>query len=280
MPGARTFAAGNFLLELEGVKCGSLRSAEGGTVRGEVVREARGRSAFVKKHLGKTAVEPFAVTLGLGLHKNVYAWISEASSGKQKPRDGAIVVADASFAAKERREFSQALITEVGFPASDAGAKDAGFMTVRFSAEAAVTKKASGKVQAPGTKAKAWLPSNFRLEIDGLDCKRVSKIDAFTMRCASPVDFPDLRVTLAESGAQTWVDWHQSFVVDGKSSDQDERSGKLVLLMANLKEVLGDLRLFGLGIHRLAPKKQEAGGEAIRRLVADLYCERMELSLT
>jgi hypothetical protein len=107
----------------------------------------------------------------------------------------------------------------------------------------------------------------------------VSKIDAFTVPCAPPVDFPDLRITLSEVSAQTWLDWHQSFVVDGENSDQAEKTGKIVLLSANLKDVLGEIRLFGLGIYRLAPKKQETGAEAVRRLVADLYCERMELSL-
>jgi hypothetical protein len=152
-------------------------------------------------------------------------------------------------------------------------------MTVRFSAAAVQTKKASGKVQAPAGKAKAWLLASFRLEIDGLDCKKVSRIDAFTVPCAPPVDFPDLRITLSEVSGQTWLDWHRSFVVDGDNSDATEKTGKIVLLSQNLQDVLGEIRLFGLGIYRLAPRKQEAGAEAIGRLVADLYCERMELSL-
>lgn len=281
MPGTRAAAAGNFLLELQGTKGGFLRSVEGGNIKAEVIREeGRARGAFVKKHLGETAVEPFVVTLGLGLDKTVYTWLADAWTGKQKPRNGAIVSADAAFNAKQRREFSQALVTEVGFPAADGASKDVAFLTVRFAPETVSSKKASGKVQAgPAAKTKSWLPSNFRLEIDGLDCKKVSKIDAFTVKCAPPLDFPDLRITLAESSAQTWIDWHQSFVVDGDSSDATEKSGRIVLLAQNLKDVLGEIRLFGLGIHRLAPKKQEAGAEVIPRLVVDLYCERMELAL-
>ena len=281
MPGARATAAGNFLLELQGTKGGFLRSVEGGNIKAEVVREeGRARGAFVKKHLGETTVEPFAITLGLGLDRTVYAWLSEAWTGKQKPRNGAIVSADANFNAKQRREFAQALITEVGFPASDAGSKEAAFLTVRFAPETVSSKKASGKVQAAATaRTKSWLPSNFRLEIDGLDCKKVNKIDAFTVKCAAPVDFPDLRITLAETSAQTWIDWHQSFVVAGDNSDRAEKNGKIVLLAQNLKDVLGEIRLFGLGIYRLAPQKQEAGSEVVQHVVANLYCERMEFEL-
>lgn len=278
MPGTRTLAAGNFLLELEGVKCGFLRSVEGGTVKGEVVREPRTRGSFVKKRLGTTLVEPLLLEVGLGLDKTLYAWMAEAWAGRQKPRDGAIVAADASFAAKQRREFSEAVIEEVSFPASDAAAKAAAFLTVKVAPNAVQAQKASGKVQAAAVKSKIWLPSNFRLEIDGLDCKKVSKIDAFTVRCAAPVDFPDLRITFLESSAQTWLDWHQSFVIDGKNSDKEEKTGKLVLLAPNVKDVLGEIRFFGLGIHRLAPTKQESGA-AVQRLVADLYCERMELAI-
>ena len=61
-------------------------------MKAEVVREeGRPRTPFVKKHLGETAVEPFVITLGLGLDKSVYTWLAEAWAGKQKARDGAII---------------------------------------------------------------------------------------------------------------------------------------------------------------------------------------------
>jgi hypothetical protein len=91
-------------------------------------------------------------------------------------------------------------------------------------------------------------------------------------------DFPDLRISLAEGSAQTWIAWHDSFVVGGENADGAEKTGRIVLLAPNLKDALGEVRLFGLGIHRLAAPKRE-GGEAIPRLVAELYCERMELDL-
>jgi hypothetical protein len=46
-----------------------------------------------------------------------------------------------------------------------------------------------------------------------------------------------------------------------------------------MKDVLGEIRLLGLGIYRLAPAAKEGAGETVRRLRASLYCERMELDL-
>ncbi len=50
------------------------------------------------------------------------------------------------------------------------------------------------------------LASNFRLTIDGLDCKTVNAVDAITIKPAAQreqgrLEIPNLVVTLAESGA-------------------------------------------------------------------------------
>jgi hypothetical protein len=44
-------------------------------------------------------------------------------------------------------------------------------------------------------------------------------------------------------------------------------------------ESSGDANFFNLGIFKLAPEKQEANSDQIRRVVAELYCERMELHI-
>jgi hypothetical protein len=61
-------------------------------------------------------------------------------------------------------------------------------------------------------------------------------------------------------------------------TDAHEKSGALVVLDPGLKE-LGRVKLEGLGIHRLDSEKVEASKDAVARVVADLYCERMELAL-
>ena len=92
------------------------------------------------------------------------------------------------------------------------------------------------------------------------------------------IDFPGLRFTLAESGAATWRTWHEDFVVQGNCDDAHEKSGALVVLDPGLKE-LGRVKLEGLGIDPLDAEKVEASKDAVARVAADLYCERMELAL-
>ena len=114
--------------------------------------------------------------------------------------------------------------------------------------------------------------SRFHLELGG-------KPDGFTVvTTGEPIDFPGLRVSIAESGAGPWRAWHEEFVVKGHNDEGSEKSGALVLMDATLQDI-GRVALAGLGIHRLAREKAEANADAVARVVAELYCERMELAL-
>jgi hypothetical protein len=286
-------AAGRFHLELDGQPCGFLRSVEGGTVKAEVVTEPPGSEHYLKKHLANVATEPIALSFDLSLAPSVYDWIADAWTGRQSPHSGRIVFSDATLKATKELEFQHALIESVTFPALDGASRDPGYLTAVIRPETARFQKASGDTKgAVASKSKQWLASNFRVDIDSLDGKHVSKVDAFRVdtavgaevgphrdaSVAPHVDFPSLRVTVAETGAAAWQAWHQDFVVNGNCSDAEEKAGALVLLDPTMKE-FGRVELGGLGIYRLAPEKAEAGKEAVARLVAELYCERMELAL-
>ena len=88
---------------------------------------------------------------------------------------------------------------------------------------------------------------------------------------AGRAEFPTLRVTLSQASAESWFDWHESFVVQGNNADNSERNGSLSFLSADLMTELTRIELYHLGIVRLtpAPKNQ------IARVVAELYCEEM-----
>ncbi len=81
------------------------------------------------------------------------------------------------------REFHDALITEVTIPKLDAASKEPGYLDVTLTTEGTETKSDTGPIQpAVNTKQKPWTTANFRLEIDGVDCTRVNKIDSFTVK--------------------------------------------------------------------------------------------------
>jgi hypothetical protein len=83
------------------------------------------------------------------------------------------------------------------------------------------------------------------------------------------LDFPDLSISLAQSSARSWVDWHDDFVVKGNNGDAREKTGSLVLLSPKRKRELARINLFNLGVYRVAPGR-------VGELTARLYCERME----
>jgi len=291
---ARSYVTGNFQLVLDGIKSGFLKSIEGGTATAEVISEPVGGSPFVTKHLGAIGYDPFVARLGLSMSKDVYEWINASWSANYQRKNGAVVAVDQKQTAVSQREFFNALVTETSFPKLDGGSKDPAYLTLKFAPEYTRTSKASGKVSAP-SKQKLWLPSNFRLTIDGLDCTRVRSVESFTVRQSLATDdigdardylkepgkleFPNLAINLAESSAKTWLDWFESFVIKGNSEDKKEKNGSIAILSPNLKDELLRVDLFNLGIFKIAPDTAEANVDRVATVTAHLYCERMELHL-
>jgi hypothetical protein len=290
MPGGRTAAAGNFALELDGKDAGPLRSASGGEAYADVVAEPTGRSYYAKKHVANVHWTPLRLSVGAGMDAKLKDWIAGTLTGEYLRKDGAVVERDASGTTKGRRSFTNAVITEVTFPALDGASKEAAFFEVALAPESVTDAKASGKAGA-AAKQKVWLASSFRIEIGGLPCNRVAKVDPFTIRqtvaeapaggrrvrTPTTVEFPNLTVTFSAADVAKWSEWFDSFVLKGQSTDADEKAGTITFLAANLKDELGRVRLFGLGIVKLAPEQTQAA--ALKRMVAELYCERMELEI-
>jgi hypothetical protein len=294
----RSYVAGTFQLKLDGIEAGFIKSVDGGAISAEVISEPVGPAAYVKKHIGPPRYEDFSIELGLWMAKAVYEWIQSSLKMNYARKNGSIVTYDYNLEARSEREFFNALITEVGFPSLDGASKDQCYLTVKFSPEMIRMKKASGKATLPPVKAaqEMWLASNFRLEIAGLDCSKVSRVDAFTVKQTAVADdigdardyrkepgkieFPNLSFALAETAAATWMDWFEDFVVKGNNGEDREKNGSLIFLSPNRQSELGRINFFNLGIFKLAPTKADAADEQIRRVTAELYCERMELQIS
>ena len=290
-PTTRSYVSTRFALEIDGSVVGFVSAAEGGLAFGDVVKVA-GEDYFFKKHLGSAGFRDIRVEFGADMEKSVYTWISLALQGQHVRLSGAIVGADFNGDVRSRLEFQDAQITEVTFPALDASSKDTAKMSMVLSPDRTfLNRKASGKLSVPGTKSqKKWLPSNFRFAIDGIDTKRVSKVEALTVklprstfgecfRCEpgppAKVDFPDVVITTGEP-ADTLYDWFESFVIQGNSDDASEKGGSLEYLAPDLKTVLFTLKFNNLGIYELMPVDADAGGLTVPKLLAAMYCEAMD----
>jgi hypothetical protein len=294
--GSRSFVAGHFSIELEGADAGFIQSVNGGAIRADVINQSLGPTSFVKKHIGPPKYEPFTIQIGLGMRSSIYDWIAASLKMNYIRKNGSIVSHDFKLQATGEREFFNALITEVGFPAMDAAAKDPCYLTLTFAPEYTRHKPAGTATPSPvTTPPDAWLPSNFRLEIDGLDCSRVIRIDAFTVKQKTvgdsigdprdqlkepgQIEFPNLAITMAETAVPTWLDWFESFVVKGRNDETQEKRGALVFLSPNRLTELGRVTFYNLGIFRMAPAMAEPTADQRPRMTADLYCERMEYSM-
>jgi phage tail-like protein len=287
---ARNYTVGHFVLELDGTELGLVSSVSGGGAVAEVVRESAA-GGFAKKHLGSASYEDVELELGLSLASPIYDWVASSFQNGSQRRAVSIVSLDQNYNAVSQRAVQNALIAEITIPPCDATSKAPALLGLRLSSDRVSVGKASGKsTPSAAGKQKQWLSSNFRLELDAVDTSRVSQIDAFTIKRAGAqkassrgaskeaggVEFPNLAVTLAEAGSESWQKWHEDFVINGKATDQQEKSGRLVFLGPNLKDELLEIKLHNVGIFALRPSKRQAGTEGSARLDAELYVERME----
>ena len=295
MPVRTAFAAGNFAIELEGVSAGFVKSAQGGGASGEVVVEESGTDGIAHKHLAGVKYEPIIVTFPIGSTSAFHTWIADTLARKYSSKSGAVITTDFDFKERSRLNFFNAFISEITFPALDVGSKDAGLLSVELSPEYTRRQPGSGARLASSGKEKQFSAANFRLKIDKLDCTGVSRIEALPirlritesevgerrgeLRTPSLLEVPDLVVTLAESHAQSFHDWHNDFVINGNNGEEAEKSGTLEYLSADLKQVLFSLRFRNLGIFRLTPEPAESGREGLSRVRAEMYCEAIGLQV-
>jgi phage tail-like protein len=290
----RSYVSGNFTISLDGKSCGFLKSVDGGGITAEVIQEPTGPDYFVKKHIGQPKYEDYTIQLGFSMTKEMYQWITASWGMSYERKNGSVTACDYALNVKSQRNFFNALITETTIPACDGSSKEPAYMTLKLSPEYTRFEDHPTGTVKPDYKVeqKMWLPCNFRLSIDGLDCTRVNKIDSFTVKQTVVTDdigdardyakepgkleFPNLRITMAEVSAQSWKDWHKAFVIDGNNDEGFEKDGTLVFLSPNRMTQLARITFHNLGIYRLEPNKAEANADTIKRVTAELYCERME----
>jgi phage tail-like protein len=291
------YAAGKFAVDVDNAAAGLVLSVEGGHATAPVINERPGPDKIVHKHIGPVQFEDITIVCGTGMSKGFYEWIKAALDRKPARLDGAIHSCDHEGNIVSTLEWQKGLISEVGFPASDAAAKEQALMTIRIAPESTRQKKASGKIDLlkyASVKQQRWLSSNFRLSIQGCEeaCKRVNRIDAFSIKQQileypagelrdyikepTTLEIPNLVVTMAESYAGEFNDWHTSFVIEGRSGQDQQKTGLLEYLSQDLGSVLFTLNFAGLGIFKLTPEKVEAGSENIRRMKAEMYCESLQ----
>ena len=291
----RAYVAGNYYLMLNNTNCGFVKSVDGGAISAEVINEPAGAEYFVKKHIGQPKYEDISIQIGFSMNKSIYDWIGQSWTASSQAKSGKVVVCDFNLMPKSEKQFFDAFITETTIPACDGSSKEPAYITLTFSPERTIstaTNAAAGKSDYGKNEQEIWLPCNFQLNIDGLDCSKVNMIDSFTIKQSvitddigdardfqkepGKLEFPNLKITLPEGSAQSWVDWHDNFVIKGNNDDGHEKNGTLVFLSPNRQTELARIKFFNMGIVSLESSKYEANADQLKRVTAEIYCERME----
>lgn len=283
----RTFTANTTYLSVTGAAPMPLKGG-GGEAFADVVEADLG-GPFLEKHLGGRQIAPIVVTSSGVFPSKMASWASELWAGNGGLRSGAYHETDFNQVETLRRDYRDAVLSEVGLPGCDSASSAT--PTFAFTVQPAQVQEMKGSGQALRLDTTKQRPAAMacRIALEGLDLTRVTKVDPFAITTAvkdenvgefrepamSPrrTSFPPLVLTVSDSGAQTLKDWHRQTVIDGNDS---ERSGTMSYMDSALAQAVVTLSLTNCGIFRLNRILPSGDGPVVVK--AHIYCEQMSLS--
>lgn len=293
----RGYTAGRFALDIDGVNVGYLKKFSGLHMEGDIVTNDLGPDNVQMKHMSNMKWTPAKATIGIGMGKSMYDWIQAAFDKGYITKNGSFTSADFNYKAQSRLDFMNALITSVTVPKLDGSSKESAYFDLEFEAEQVRWAKAGGEdIRGKiGPKQKAWLCSNFRIEISGLPCERIASVDAFTWKCAvapdqigifrestkhpAKVTVPDLKFTISNADHDAWSKVAKKWFIDGQHKDEHHHNGRIVFLDPNMKDELGEITLDGVGFKKFGQEDAEANSEKIKRFTVEMYVEKMRFKI-
>jgi len=302
--GPRAYAAAHFALELHGIdqELGLFRSIEGGGLKCDVMTYQNAGNYERWRQLAKPKFENIKLQMGMGMSAPFYEWIEQFFTGKGTRKNGAIVAADFYYKERARREFSEALICELTFPALNATDKNTAYMSVSLAVEDILFKKGDEGRELKMNKGydtqKDWKACNFTFNIDGFSdaCKRVTKVESFTVKqnileyasggrrtvskTPSVMEFPTISFSLPEVDAQPLLDHFKKRGVDG------EVPGRLHGQLDTFDNTVGAkdaqshfmIEFFNADITNAQPDKSDSTTEEMKLVKFDMYIETMKFT--
>jgi len=164
---------------------------------------------------------------------------------------------------KEKKvlKFYDALITEVKFPTLDRSSRKPGYLTVKVKTERDRFAKIKNVKHKLGTEPKLWQASNFRVEIGGLPCEHVHKVDEFTIKqnvvkdfAVTAVELPKLTLKIIKHDWEAWENWFN--VTRGINKMSGEMTGSITWLGPDMKTKLSAINISGVRLVSLRKKKE------------------------
>jgi hypothetical protein len=292
----RAYAAAHFALELDGKKdIGLFKSIEGGGVKTDLIKYQNGAEFGTFFQLGKPKYEDIKVTVGMAMAEPFYTWISSFFKGDPVRKNGAVVAADFYYNERARREFFEAMISEVTFPALKGDDKGACYMNCTISPETITYGTGTGNKlqQSQGyDRQKLWAACNFDFRLDTFEdaCKRVTKVDAFTVKqkpieyadgahrsgikIPGRIEYPNLAFYVPEADAAPFFAHHTKYTIGGLVQPSTRLKGE-INTYDNEDGVLFKVQFFGAEIFNVTHDKSDASSEEIKLCKIELCVESM-----
>jgi hypothetical protein len=288
-------ATSRFLLTLDGQST-LLHDVDGGNIKASVVTVDMGTKQPLRKQISSLNYEPFTIAVDLAMGEPLAEWINATLDLSPIRKSGTVVSASVDYGAKSYRHFRDALIEEITIPSVNASSKQPAVFTIKFKPEEITATKGDNAIQnVVSIGQKTALCSNFRLRIGDLPCRRVSKVDSFTIRQSvsaqavgnvpdggsdrAMVEFPNLKLTFSAVDLDPWHDWFTDFVLLGNNGPEKAVQGALEFLAPSTTDVLGAVELSQVGIFALYPETSRTGADAVAHFAAELYVEKMTIKI-
>lgn len=280
--------SGKSVLIIDGVACDRVLSWEGGDIRGSVVTQALATGGPATKTVGNSAVAPLALQVSLPLSSQLATLINDLCSGRFTRHTVQLVDYNSTGVATAAFELSNAMLSEVTFPAFDATTSVIEPMKLVFAAEQ------SRPVGAPGTTSVSLATrsvSTFQLSVDGVDASRTMRIEPITVTLhtstespgdaraytttPSSVEFSTLRITFSATSATSWNAWWTDFVLNGHAMDENEKNAAVKLIDSSGAPMNIALNFTHVGILRVSRPPATSG--VATKLDAEMYFEGLSL---
>lgn len=290
------------ILSIGGMNCGNVKGVSGGKISAEVRDEKLGSGNYSTKQLGAVKYNDLKVPIGFNLPKSVFSWISDFCKYSNNQKDCQLSYQDFSKAIKTQMLFSNCLISSITIPECNGQSEDEGSLTLILTPESINEIIPAKPISANFEKnQKNWQSSDFIFEIDGKECKEVIRIEPFTIKASviednvgleqiiqnkpSKLIFPNLKITISDSGSKYWKDWANDFIIKGNNKSGNAKIGHLYFLPRNSKSntldrnnALGLVTFHNLGICSFGITSDETGSRKDLSYQVELYCESMDFS--
>jgi hypothetical protein len=216
---------------------------------------------------------PITFEVGADMGKPMYDWIKASldRGGAGARKSGAIIFADYNYKELSRLEFTNALLTEVAFPALDAASQKAATMTVTIQPESSSRTFPRGKNTLTSRKQKAWLCSNFKFEVG-----RFQLQDGASGCSQPPLRNPTYQPSSAQTASvlfnpreyQRFADWQNDLFCSGLPQESSESPCTFTYLDPD-GATLFTATYPGAGLFKLTPNLDDSG--ALVSYTAQLY---------